>query len=126
LEEGDEVILPAPMYPGYEPVIKMCGAKVVYLDTSDTNFQQSPERLASLINEKTTAVLFNFPSNPTGVTISPTQMDALVEVLKQHEIFILTDEIYSNNTFVGKHRSFASYSGCVIAISHSWLSNRIQ
>lgn len=110
LEEGDEVILPAPMYPGYEPVIKMCGAKVVYLDTSDTNFQPSPERLASLINEKTKAILFNFPSNPTGVTISPTQMDALVEVLKQHEIFILTDEIYSNNTFVGEHRSFASYS----------------
>jgi aminotransferase len=110
LEEGDEVILPAPMYPGYEPAIKMCGAKVVYLDTSDTNFQPSPERLASLINEKTKAILFNFPSNPTGVTILPAQMDALVEVLKKHEIFILTDEIYSENTFVGEHRSFASYS----------------
>lgn len=110
LEEGDEVILPAPLYPGYESVIKLCGAKVVLLDTSDTNFQPSPERLASLINEKTKAVLFNFPSNPTGVTILPAQMDALVEVLKQHEIFILTDEIYSENTFVGEHRSFASYS----------------
>lgn len=110
LEEGDEVILPAPLYPGYEPVIKLCGAKVVYLDTSDTDFQPSPERLASLINEKTKAVFFNFPSNPTGATILPAQMDALVEVLKQHEIFILSDEIYSNNTFVGEHRSFASYN----------------
>jgi len=98
------------MYPGYEPVITLCGAKVVYLDTSDTDFQPSAERLASLINEKTKAVLFNFPSNPTGVTILPAQMDALVEVLKQHEIFILSDEIYSENTFVGEHRSFASYS----------------
>lgn len=110
LEEGDEVILPAPMYTGYEPIITLCGAKVVYLDTSDTDFQPSAERLASLINEKTKAVLFNFPSNPTGVTILPAQMDALVEVLKKHEIFILSDEIYSENTFVGEHRSFASYS----------------
>lgn len=110
LTEGDEVILPAPMYTGYEPIITLLGAKVVYLDTSDTDFQPSAERLASLINEKTKAVLFNFPSNPTGVTIEPAQMDALVDVLKQHEIFILTDEIYSENTFNGEHLSFASYS----------------
>ncbi len=110
LTEGDEVILPAPMYTGYEPIITLLGAKVVYLDTSDTDFQPSAERLASLINEKTKAVLFNFPSNPTGVTIEPAQMDALVDVLKQHEVFILTDEIYSENTFNGEHRSFASYS----------------
>ena len=110
LEKGDEVILPAPMYTGYEPIITLLGAKVVYLDTSDTDFQPSAERLASLINEKTKAVLFNFPSNPTGVTIEPAQMDALVDVLKQHEIFILTDEIYSENTFNGEHRSFASYT----------------
>ena len=110
LEEGDEVILPAPMYTGYEPIITLLGAKVVYLDTSDTDFQPSADRLASLINEKTKAVLFNFPSNPTGVTIAPKQMDALVDVLKKHEIFILTDEIYSENTFNGEHRSFASFS----------------
>jgi aminotransferase len=109
LQEGDEVILPAPLYSSYESIITFCGAKVVYLDTSDTQFQPSPERLRSLITEKTKAVLFNFPSNPTGVTISPVQMDALAEVLAEKEVYIITDEIYSENTFVGKHKSFASY-----------------
>ena len=109
LEEGDEVILPAPCYTGYAPIITMCGAKVKYLDTSDTDFQPSPERLKSLITEKTKAVLFNFPSNPTGVTMDHEKMDALANVLKEQEIYILSDEIYSENTFVGEHRSFASY-----------------
>jgi len=109
LEEGDEVILPAPLYSAYEPIIALCGAKVVYLDTSDTQFQPSAERLASLITDKTKAVLFNFPSNPTGVTILPAQMDALADVLAKKEIYIITDEIYSENTFVGEHISFASY-----------------
>ena len=109
LKEGDEVILPAPIYSAYEPIISLCGAKVVYLDTSDTQFQPSAERLASLITEKTKAVLFNFPSNPTGVTILPAQMDALAAVLAEKDVYIITDEIYSENTFVGQHISFASY-----------------
>ncbi|MGB3260786.1 aminotransferase class I/II-fold pyridoxal phosphate-dependent enzyme [Paenisporosarcina sp.] len=109
LEEGDEVILPAPCYTGYAPIITMCGAKVKYLDTSDTGFQPSPERLKGLISEKTKAVLFNFPSNPTGVTIDSKQMDALAEVLKEQDIYVLSDEIYSENTFSGEHRSFGSY-----------------
>ena len=58
LEEGDEVILPAPIYTGYVPVIEFCGAKVVYLDTTETNFQPSAEKLAELITDKTKAVLF--------------------------------------------------------------------
>lgn len=109
LEEGDEVILPAPLYSAYEPIIQLCGAKVVFLDTSVTNFQPSAAALKSLITDKTKAVLFNFPSNPTGVTIQPAQMDELAEVLAEKEIFIITDEIYSENTFVGEHKSFASY-----------------
>lgn len=109
LEDGDEIILPAPIYSGYEPIITYCGAKAVYLDTTDTDFQPSAERLAKLISPKTKAVLFNFPSNPTGATISHDQMDALANVLKDQDIYIISDEIYSENTFVGEHRSFGSY-----------------
>ncbi|SDM42298.1 aminotransferase [Psychrobacillus sp. OK028] len=109
LEEGDEVILPAPTYSGYVPVIELCGAKVVYLDTTDTQFQPSAERLASLITEKTKAIFFNNPSNPTGVVLTKETMDGLVDVIKKKNLFILTDEIYSENTFTGKHYSFASY-----------------
>ncbi len=110
LAPGDEIILPAPIYSGYEPVITYCGAKVVYLDTTDTDFQPSAERLAKLITPKTKAVLFNFPSNPTGATISHEQMDALANVLKDEDLYIISDEIYSENTFVGEHRSFGSYA----------------
>lgn len=109
LEEGDEVILPAPIYSGYVPVIELCGAKVVYLDTTDTNFQPSAERLADLITDKTKAVFFNNPSNPTGVVLTKETMDGLIGVIKEKNIFVLTDEIYSENTFSGKHHSFASY-----------------
>lgn len=110
LAPGDEIILPAPIYSGYEPVITYCGAKVVYLDTTDTDFQPSAERLAKLITPNTKAVLFNFPSNPTGATISHEQMDALANVLKDEDLYIISDEIYSENTFVGEHRSFGSYA----------------
>jgi aminotransferase len=109
LNTGDEVILPAPIYSAYEPLIEMCGAKVVYLDTSDTDFLPVPDRLNELVTSRTKAILFNFPSNPTGVTIPPKLMDEMVRILGQHDIFILSDEIYSENTFVGKHYSFASY-----------------
>lgn len=109
LESGDEVILPAPTYSGYVPVIELCGAKVVYLDTTDTNFQPSSERLANLITDRTKAVFFNNPSNPTGVVLTKETMDGLVDVIKEKNLFVLTDEIYSENTFSGKHHSFASY-----------------
>ena len=109
LEEGDEVILPAPTYSGYVPVIELCGAKVVYLDTTDTNFQPSAQRLASLINDRTKAVFFNNPSNPTGVVLTKETMNGLVDVIKEKDLYVLTDEIYSENTFSGQHHSFANY-----------------
>lgn len=109
LEAGDEVILPAPNYSGYVPVIELCGAKVVYLDTTETNFQPSAEKLAALITEKTKAVFFNNPSNPTGIVLKKETMDDLVKVIANLDIYVLTDEIYSENSFSGKHLSFATY-----------------
>ena len=109
LEEGDEVILPAPCYAGYEPVIQFAGAKVVYLDTTETNFQPSAEKLEGLITDKTKAIFFNYPSNPTGVVLTKETMDSLVSLLATKDIFIVTDEIYSENTFSGDHISFGMY-----------------
>jgi len=109
LSPGDEVILPTPIYLGYAPIIELCGATVVYLDTTDTDFKPTPEKLEALITPKTKAILFNFPTNPTGVTLNKNEMDDLVNVLKAHEVFVLSDEIYSENTFGSKHVSFAQY-----------------
>ncbi|WP_172371502.1 aminotransferase class I/II-fold pyridoxal phosphate-dependent enzyme [Sporosarcina jiandibaonis] len=109
LNEGDEIVIPAPIFSGYDPLISLTGAKAVYLDTTKTNFIPDPAQLEALITPKTKAVVFSFPSNPTGVTIPKQMMDALVEMLTRHDIFIVSDEIYSENTFEGEHISFAQY-----------------
>ncbi|UJF26231.1 aminotransferase class I/II-fold pyridoxal phosphate-dependent enzyme [Planococcus sp. 107-1] len=107
--EGDEVIIPAPCFAGYEPLVSLNGGKAVLLDTSKTGLVPTAESIKALITNKTKAILFNFPSNPTGVTLTKEQMEVIVEELKNHEIFVLTDEIYSENTFIGSHTSFACF-----------------
>lgn len=109
LNVGDEVILPVPIYSGYEPVIHLSGAKPVYLDTTKTDFLPDPEQLESLLTDKTKAIVLNYPSNPTGAVLNKQRMDALVNVLKKYEVFIISDEIYSENTYEGNHVSFGSY-----------------
>src|SRR5690625_1324305 len=109
LKEDDEVILPAPIYSGYEPTIHLLGAKKVYLDTTNTNFLPDVNELEGMISNKTKAIIFNYPSNPTGAIIDRKTMDNIVSLLKKHRIFIISDEIYSENTFGQKHISFASY-----------------
>lgn len=109
LNEGDEVIIPAPCYSAYEPLIDLLGASVTYMDTSDTDFVPDPEKLRSMITDKTKAVLLNFPSNPTGKVLSEEEMAPLVKELASHEIFIISDEIYSEITYDVKHISFSQY-----------------
>ena len=82
LTEDDEIIMPAPIYSGYEPIIHLNGAKIVYLDTTETNFLPCPEKLEKLITNKTKAIILNYPSNPTGMTLTKDLMDRLVAVLR--------------------------------------------
>src|SRR5699024_12488527 len=76
---------------------------------SETDYIATPELLESNITDKTKAVLLNYPTNPTGVTYTREQMDALVEVFKKHDIFVITDEIYGESTLEGEHISLAMY-----------------
>lgn len=109
LVEGDEVILPSPSYSGYEPLIRLNGGTPIHLDTTQSRFMPDTEALESLINENTKAVIFNYPSNPTGVSLPSEKMSELVEMLKEKDIFIISDEIYSENSFGGKHISFSFF-----------------
>jgi aminotransferase len=111
LEEGVEVILPGPVYPGYEPIIKMCGATPVYIDTTDTNFKIDPIRLKEHITERTRCVILPYPSNPTGCVLEEQDLIAIAEVLKDKDIFILSDEIYSELVYDKTRRSIASLPG---------------
>ena len=113
LEPGDVVLLPAPAYPGYEPIVNLVGAEIVEIDTTADRFVLTPEKLEKAIleqGEKLKAVILNYPANPTGVTYSREQMAELAAVLKKYEVFVICDEVYSELTYTGEaHVSMASF-----------------
>ena len=105
LEEGDKVLLPAPAYPGYEPIVNLVGAEIVEIDTTENGFILTPEMLEKAILEqgdKLKAVILNYPANPTGITYSREQLEALADVLRKYEIFVVCDEVYSELTYTGE------------------------
>ena len=106
LEKGDKVLLPAPAYPGYEPIVNLVGAEIVEIDTTDNGFVLTPEMLEKAILEqgdKLKAVILNYPANPTGITYSREQLEALAVVLRKYEIFVVCDEVYSELTYTGEN-----------------------
>ena len=106
LEEGDKVLLPAPAYPGYEPIVNLVGAEIVEIDTTENGFVLTPEMLEKAILEqgdKLKAVILNYPANPTGITYSREQLEALADVLCKYEIFVVCDEVYSELTYTGEN-----------------------
>ncbi|MGT2845876.1 pyridoxal phosphate-dependent aminotransferase [Streptococcus massiliensis] len=113
LEKGDTVLLPAPAYPGYEPIVNLMGAEIIEIDTTANAFVLTPEMLEEAILEqgdKLKAVILNYPANPTGVTYTREQMKALAEVLKRYDIFVICDEVYSELTYTGQaHTSLAEF-----------------
>lgn len=112
LEAGDVVLLPAPIYPGYEPVITLAGAEAVYMDTSADAFVLTPENLKKHLEKyagRVKAVILNYPSNPTGVTYTRAEVAALAEVLKEHEVFVVSDEVYSELAYDHPHVSIAEF-----------------
>ncbi|WP_102262019.1 aminotransferase A [Mesobacillus jeotgali] len=131
LEEGCEVIIPGPVYPGYEPIIKLCGAIPVYADIRNTQFRMTAELIESLITEKTRCIVLPYPSNPTGVSLNEEELKEIVQLLKDREIFVLADEIYSELVYEQQHVSIAQFmKGKTIVInglskSHSMTGWRI-
>jgi aminotransferase len=111
LEEGSEVILPGPVYPGYEPIIKLCGAVPVYVDTRDTQFKLRADRIKEKMTDKTRCIILPYPSNPTGCMLDQKSIEEIADVIREKEIFVLSDEIYSELIYDDKHHSIASISG---------------
>ncbi|MYL34796.1 aminotransferase A [Pontibacillus yanchengensis] len=109
LTPGDEVLLPAPVYPGYEPLIKLAGATPVHVDTTASNFKWNVELLQEHITENTKCIVLPYPSNPTGATMSSSEVRELSKFLKDYDIFLLSDEIYSQLTYEETHTSIASF-----------------
>ncbi|BBN97711.1 pyridoxal phosphate-dependent aminotransferase [Sporolactobacillus terrae] len=112
LNPGDKVLMPTPIFPLYIPDTLLAKAEPVFMDTSDNGFVLSPELLEKTLAEHgdaVKAVIFNFPCNPTGVTYRRDQIEALANVLKKHDIFVICDDIYSELTYGERHISMAEY-----------------
>ncbi|MGG4408577.1 aminotransferase A [Niallia taxi] len=109
LEEGVEVILPGPVYPGYEPIIRLCGATPIYVDAKENDFRFTAELIEPYITDKTRCIVLPYPSNPTGVSLNKKELMAIADLLKDKDIFVLADEIYSELLFDATHVSIGSF-----------------
>ncbi|MEG1242094.1 MAG: pyridoxal phosphate-dependent aminotransferase [Oscillospiraceae bacterium] len=112
LNPGDEVVLPAPYWVSYYEMIHMAGGTPFIIQTGEADhFKITPERLESVIGHKTKVLMLNNPSNPSGMLYSEEELRALAEVCKKHDLYVISDEIYSSLVYDDKKfTSFASIS----------------
>lgn len=111
IDEGDEVIIPAPYWVSYPEIVKFCGGKPVFIETCEaTGFKITPEQLKAAITPRTKILSLNHPTNPTGAVYSKDEIAAIGEVLKGTDIIITSDEIYEKLTYGIPFVSVASVS----------------
>ena len=109
---GDEVLIPQPCYVSYEPCAILAGATPVIIDLKAENeFRLTAQELRDAITDKTKILILPFPNNPTGAIMEKEDLEAIAEVILEKDIFVLSDEIYSELTYKGKHVSIASLPG---------------
>jgi aspartate aminotransferase len=111
INPGDEVLIPAPFWVSYLELVKLAeGVPVVVPATIEANFKVSPAQLKEAITPKTRLMIFSTPCNPTGSVYSRAELKAIAELLVQYpELYILSDEIYEDINFIGKHESMAQF-----------------
>ena len=109
---GDEVLIPQPSYVSYEPCAVLAGAKPVIINLKAENeFRLTAQELEDAITEKTKILILPFPNNPTGAIMEKKDLEAIAEVILKHDIFVMSDEIYSELTYKDKHVSIAELPG---------------
>ena len=112
INEGDEVIIPQPSYVSYEPCTILADGVPVIIDLKEENkFRLTPEELEAAVTERSKILVLPFPNNPTGGIMTKEDLEALVPVILKHDLYVLSDEIYSELTYTGKHVSIASLPG---------------
>ncbi len=110
-EDGDDVLLPVPYWVSYPEMIKLAGGNPVEITTTiETGFKVTAAQLEKAITPKTSLLIFNSPSNPTGAIYTEEEMRAISEVCLKHNIAVISDEIYEKLVYEGKHISFAALS----------------
>ncbi len=103
LNDGDEVIVPAPYWVSYPPIIELAGGVPVILETTEeSGFKITPSQLEKALGKKTRAIILNSPSNPTGATYSRDELEKLAAVLEKRDIAIISDDIYESIVYDGR------------------------
>lgn len=112
LDAGDEVLIPQPSYVSYEPCTILAGGKPVIIELKEENeFRLTKEELLNAITDKTKILVLPFPNNPTGAIMEKEDLMDIAEVVKEKDLYVLSDEIYSELTYSGNHVSIASLPG---------------
>ncbi len=112
LDPGDEVIIPEPCFVSYVPCVKMAGGVPVQISLEEKDqFKLTGKKLREAVTDKTKMIVLPFPNNPTGAIMTAQELQVVADIVKQHDLFVLSDEIYAELSYHGKHVSIASIPG---------------
>ena len=112
INSGDEVIIPQPSYVSYEPCALLAGAKPVIINLKAENeFRLTPQELENAITDKTKVLILPYPNNPTGAIMEHSDLEAIAKIIIEKDILVMSDEIYAELTYKGKHVSITSIDG---------------
>lgn len=112
ISDGDEVLVPEPSYVSYSPSVIFAGGTPVGVETrEDTDFRLSAQRVREAITPRTKALILPYPNNPTGAVMGREELEELAQIVRERELLVISDEIYSELTYGGEHVSFASLPG---------------
>lgn len=112
LNPGDKVLVPEPAYVSYGPVVELAGGTVVTLKTDIHNgFKMTPQQIEQACAQGTRALMINYPCNPTGASYTKKELQAIGQVVKKHNLLVVSDEVYDELTYDFDHTPFASLPG---------------
>lgn len=112
VQPGDEVLIPQPSFVCYDPIVQLAGGTPVIIQTKAENqFRLTPQELEEKITPNTKLLVLPYPNNPTGGVMKKEDLEAIAPVIEKHDLLVLSDEIYSELTYSGKHVSIASLPG---------------
>lgn len=112
LNPGDEVLIPQPSYVSYDPCAVLAGGVPVIIELKGENeFRLTAQELEDAITDKTKVLILPFPNNPTGAIMERKDLEAIAEVIRRHDIFVMSDEIYAELTYKEKHVSIVEIEG---------------
>ena len=112
INPGDEVIIVEPCYVSYKPCVILAGGKPVVVATNMSNdFKVTPEQIEEKITKKTKAIILSYPNNPTGAIMGKKDLEGIADIVEEHDLLVISDEVYDKLTYDGTHTCFSSLNG---------------